>query len=339
MNALVTGGGGFLGGAIVRLLVARGDRVRSYSRQRYAELDTLGVEQFQGDLSDAESVRRAVEGRDVVFHVAAKAGVGGRYQTYHRANVVGTENVLTACRQLGVPRLVYTSSPSVVFDGRDMHGATEVVPYATHYHAHYPSTKAQAERLVLAANGANLATVALRPHLIWGPGDNHLVPRILARGRAGKLRRIGRGNPLIDSTYIDNAAEAHLLAADRLAPRATIAGKVYFISNGEPMPTWDLVNQILAAGGLPPVTRSVPVWLAVAAGWLLESLYAIAWPEAEPPMTRFVARELATSHWFDLTAARRDLGYVPRVTIAEGLKRLAESLTLRGASAASFDQR
>jgi nucleoside-diphosphate-sugar epimerase len=326
MRALVTGGGGFLGGAVVRRLRDRGDEVRSLSRGHYPDLDALGVKQFRGDLADAGAVADAAAGCDVVFHVAAKAGVGGRYADYHRANVLGTEHVLAACRRHGVRRLVYTSSPSVVFDGRDMEGVDESVPYPASYHAHYPRTKAVAERAVLAANGPDLATVALRPHLIWGPGDNHLVPRILARGRDGRLRRVGRANKLIDSVYIDNAADAHLLAADRLRPGSPVAGRAYFISNGEPLPAWDLINRILACGGLPPVTRSVPVWLAVAAGAVLEAAYRLLRPDGEPPMTRFLARELATAHWFDLTAARRDLGYAPAVSVAEGLKRLEESL-------------
>jgi nucleoside-diphosphate-sugar epimerase len=324
--ALVTGGGGFLGGAVVRRLVARGDRVRSLSRNRYPALDALGVEQHQADVADADAVSAAVAGCDVVFHVAATAGVWGRYADYHRANVTGTENVLAACRKHGVRRLVYTSSPSVVFDGRDMENADESAPYPTRYHAHYPKTKAIAERLVLAANGPELATVALRPHLIWGPGDNHLVPRILARGRARRLRRIGRVDKLIDATYIDNAAAAHVLAADRLAPGSAAAGKAYFISNGEPIPLWNLVNAILAAGGVPPVTRSVPTWAAYAAGWILEVIYGLLRRREEPPMTRFLARELATAHWFDLTAARRDLGYDPPVSTEEGLRRLQRAL-------------
>ncbi len=326
MNALVTGGGGFLGGAIVRRLADRGDRVRSLSRGRYPALDLLGVEQIQGDVADAGAVDMAVAGCDVVFHVAAKAGVWGPYAEYHRANVVGTQNVLSACRKHGVRRLVYTSSPSVVFDGRDMEGVDESVPYPTHYEAAYPKTKAEAERLVLAANGPDLATVALRPHLIWGPGDNHLTPRILERGRAGRLRRIGRMDPRIDATYIDNAADAHILAADRLAPGSPVAGRAYFIGNGEPIPLWDLVNGILAAGDAPPVTRTVPTWLAYTAGWLLEAAYTLLRRRDEPPLTRFVVRELTTAHWFDLTAARRDLGYEPKTSIAEGLKRLADSL-------------
>jgi nucleoside-diphosphate-sugar epimerase len=326
MNALVTGGGGFLGSAIVRLLVQRGDRVRSLSRQRHPALDALGVDQTQAEITDAAGIERAAAGCDVVLHVAAKAGIAGRYRDFHRVNVTGTETVVNTCRRLGITRLVYTSSPSVVFDGRDMEGVDESVGYPPHHDAPYPATKAQAERLVLAANGPTFAAVALRPHLIWGPGDNHLVPRILARGRAGRLRRIGGTSKLIDSVYVDNAAEAHVLAADRLLLGSTVAGKAYFISNGEPLPLWDLVNRILAAGGVAPVTRSVPLWAALAAGWCLETVYGVLRPDAEPPMTRFLARELATAHWFDLTAARRDLGYVPRVSIDEGMQRLAESL-------------
>jgi 2-alkyl-3-oxoalkanoate reductase len=330
MNALVTGGGGFLGAAIVRRLRDRGDRVHSFSRRRYAELDSLGATQHQGDLADSIAVSRAAAGCDIVFHVAAKAGVGGLYRDYHRANVLGTANILTACRHHGIIRMVYTSSPSVVFDGRDMAGVNESVPYPSHYDAAYLQTKAIAERMVLSANGPALATVSLRPHLIWGPGDNHLIPRILARARAGRLRRIGTESKLIDSVYIDNAADAHLLAADHLAPGSPIAGKAYFITQGEPIPLWDLVNRILHAAGLGPVTRSIRPRLAYGLGWLLEMIYAIFHPQEEPPMTRFVARELTTAHWFDISAARRDLNYEPKVSVAEGLNRLATSFRQGG---------
>jgi nucleoside-diphosphate-sugar epimerase len=327
MIALVTGGGGFLGSAIVRRLRQRGDAVHNFSRGRYPELTDLGVTQHQGDLADPIAVSRAAAGCDIVFHVAAKAGVSGRYRDYHRANVLGTENVLTACRHHGIQRLIYTSSPSVVFAGRDMAGVDESVPYPAHHEAAYPQTKTIAEQLVLRANGSTLATVALRPHLIWGPGDNHLVPRLLARARAGRLRRIGRESKLIDSVYIDNAADAHLLAADRLAPGSAVAGQAYFITQGEPVPLWDLIDRILDAAGMPSVTRSIPTSLAVAAGWFLESAYALFGGDAEPPLTRFVVGELTTAHWFDIGAARRDLSYEPKVSLDEGLHRLRQALS------------
>ncbi|HTP64711.1 MAG TPA: NAD-dependent epimerase/dehydratase family protein [Geobacteraceae bacterium] len=323
MKALVTGGGGFLGGAIVRLLVARGDEVRSFSRGEYPELTRLGVTLCRGDLADRETLCRAAQGCDTIFHVAARAGVWGSYADYYRTNVTGTENVIAACREMGIARLVFTSSPSVVFDGRDVEGGDESLPYPAHYEAHYPATKAMAEKLVLAANSPRLATVLLRPHLIWGPGDNHLVPRIIARAKAGRLRRIGKRSCLVDTVYVDNAALAHLLASDRLAPGAPIAGRAYFITNNEPLPLWEMVDRILAAAGLPQVTRSIPAGAAFAAGVILEALWRTLRLPGEPPMTRFVAREMATAHWFDISAAIRDLGYHPAVSIDEGLKRLA----------------
>lgn len=326
MIALVTGGGGFLGGAIVRVLRARGDSVRSISRGDYPALRALGVETIQADLADRGAVARAAQGCDVVFHVAAKAGIWGARRDFERANVEGTQSVLDACRASGVRRLVFTSSPSVVFNGRDMEGVDESVPYPEHYEADYPATKARAERIVLGANDRSLATVALRPHLIWGPGDPHLIPRILAKGRAGRLRRIGTRNPLVDSIYIDNAADAHVRAADRLLPGSVLAGRAYFLSQGEPWPVWDLINAILQAGRVPPITRTVPKSVAVAAGGFLETAYRLLRVLGEPPMTRFVAQELSTAHWFDISAARRDLDYTPRVSMAEGLRRLASAL-------------
>lgn len=334
MKALVTGGGGFLGGVIVRLLRKRRDLVRSFSRGAYPELDHLGVDQLQGDLADREALIRAAQGCDVIFHVAAKAGIWGSYADYHRANVTGTENVLAVCQALGIGRLVYTGSPSVVFDGRDVEGGDESLPYPARYEAYYPRTKALAEQLVLAANSPALATVSLRPHLIWGPGDNHLVPRIVAKGRAGRLRRIGNRPCLVDTVYVDNAAQAHLLAADRLAPGAAMAGKAYFITNGEPLPLWEMVNRILAAAGLPPVTRSMSPRLAYAAGILCEGLWTVLPMQGEPPMTRFVAHELATAHWFNISAARRDFDYAPTVSIEEGLERLREWFTTSPAAPA-----
>lgn len=325
MKALVTGGGGFLGKAIVRLLLKRGDEVRSLSRGSYPELSAMGAEALSGDIADPAAAERAVRGADIVFHAAGKAGVWGDAEEYRRCNVEGTRSILAACKAAGVRRLVYTSSPSVVFDGRDMEGVDESVPYAASFKAPYPESKAEAERLALAANGPDLAVAALRPHLIWGPGDNHLVPRLVAAAKAGRLLKIGGAPRLVDSTYIDNAAEAHLLAADRLEAGAPPAGKAYFISNGEPRPVWDLVDAIINAAGLPPLSRSISPSAAYAAGCALELAHRVLRLPGEPRMTRFLASELSTSHWFDISAARRDLGYEPRVSIDEGLRRLAAS--------------
>ena len=320
-TALVTGGGGFLGSAIVRMLVENGTAVRTFSRSTYAELEHLGVKQIQGDISRLESVLPACEGVDVVFHTAAKPGVGGAYETYYATNVLGTQNILQACRQCKVARLIHTSSPSVIFDGGDMEGVDESVPYPATYHAHYPKTKAIAEKMVLEASAQGLPTIILRPHLIWGPGDNHLVPGIISR--ASRLRRIGAGANTVDTIYIDNAAKAHLLADQVLQRNPALSGKVYFISQDAPVRVWDMVDMILAAAGKPPVGKTISPKLAIFIGWVFEKLYHLLRIEEDPPMTRFMARELSTSHWFDISAAKRDLGYSPDIGLEEGLKRLA----------------
>ena len=326
MKALVTGGGGFLGGVIVRMLRERGDHVRSFSRADYPALTALGVEQVRGDLDDRGAVTKAAAGCDIVFHVAAKAGIWGDYEDFYRANVTGTENVLDACRASGIRKLIYTSSPSVVFDGSDVEGGDESIPYPASYEAHYPKTKAMAEQIVLAADSPGLATMALRPHLIWGPGDNHLMPRIVAKARAGRLRRIGARPNLVDTVYVDNAARAHLQAADHLEPGSAPAGRAYFISNGQPIPLWEMVNRILAAADIPPVTRSISPGLAYTIGCICEGIWNLLRLAGEPPITRFVAHELASAHWFDISAARRDFGYDPDISIDEGLGRLRKWL-------------
>jgi nucleoside-diphosphate-sugar epimerase len=327
MQALVTGGGGFLGLYIVEQLVARGDRVRVLCRGQYVRLDELGVEWVSGDVRDTAIVDRACAGVDTVFHVAAVAGVWGPWDHYHGINTLGTENVTAACRAHRVARLVYTSSPSVIYDGSDHVHANESLAYPQQYLCHYPHTKAVAERAVLAANGSDgLATVSLRPHLIWGPRDNHLIPRIVARARAGKLRRVGRGDNLISMSYVENAAHAHLLAADRLAPDSPVAGQAYFINEPEPVNLWEWVNKLLALAGLPPVTRSISKGGAYAAGALLEKTYALLGISGEPPMTRFLSQQLSGTHVYDTGKALRDFGYQPIVSVAEGLRRLEPEL-------------
>ncbi len=324
MKALVTGGGGSLGGAIVRKLRGRGWDVRSFSRGAYPTLEAIGVETFRGDLGRREDVERACHGCDIIFHVAAKADLWGPYVDFYQTNVIGTENILEAARRNGISRIVFTSSPSVVFNGRDMEGVDESVPYPAHFKSPYPETKAKSEKLVLEANSQSLATVALRPHLVWGPGDTHLVPGILARGRS--FKRIGAGAKLVDFTFIEDAAESHLLAADVLQPGSSAAGKAYFISQGEPMDLWEFVNRVLVIGGLPRISSSIQPRLAYAAGGALELLHKLLRIRREPRVTRFLVEELSTAHWFNISAARRDLNYHPSVTMEQGFSLLKASM-------------
>jgi nucleoside-diphosphate-sugar epimerase len=285
------------------------------------------VRQVQGDLADRDAVLAAARGCDAIFHNAAKAGAWGSHDSYHRANVIGTDHVIAACRAHGIARLVYTSSPSVTH--RATHpvagGTADTVPYGDHFKAPYAATKAIAERAVLAANDGSLATIALRPRLIWGPGDQQLLPRLAERARAGRLRLVGDGDNLIDTTYIDNAAQAHFDAFDRLALGAACAGRAYFISNGEPRPARDIVNALLQAAGAPPVTKTLPFPLAYAIGAACEAAWTLLPLRGEPPLTRFLAEQLATTHWYDMGPAMRDFGYVPQVSIDEGLDRLARA--------------
>lgn len=323
MKVLVTGGGGFLGRYVVEQLLDRGDAARVLGRSRYLEVEALGAEGVQADLADRDAVVAACEGVDAVIHVGALAGVWGPYQRYHRTNVEGTRNVLVGCRRHGIPRLVYTSSPSVVFDGSDLEGVDESAPYPESFQAPYPATKRIAEEEVLEANGPELATCALRPHLIWGPRDNHILPRILARARAGRLRIVGDGTNKVSVTYVENGARAHLQALDALAPGSPVAGNAYFLGQAEPVVLWDFIDQLLVGFGAPRVTRHVSVGMASLIGGVLEGAYKLVGAVQEPPMTRFLAHELAASHWFDLAAARRDFGFDPEaISTEEGLRRL-----------------
>jgi 2-alkyl-3-oxoalkanoate reductase len=321
MKAAVTGGGGFLGKAIVRMLVARGDEVTVLGRSRYPDVEALGATCVQGDVVDLALVKDVVAGTDVVFHVAAKAGVWGEARAYESANIEGTQNVIDACVARGVSRLVHTSSPSVTFDGGHAENADESLPYPKVHLHHYGRTKAEAERRVLAANAAAhrhgpqvLLTTALRPHIIYGPGDPHILPRLVARHRQGRLRIVGDGTNRVDVTYVENGAHAHLLAADALArDNPKNAGKAYFISDGHPVVPWQWVNRIFAAIGLPPLTKRVPYGVASVIGAAMEGAWGALRLGGEPPMTRFVAAQLGTSHWYNLAGARRDLGYEPVV--------------------------
>lgn len=327
LNVLVTGGGGFLGRYIVEQLVARGEQVRSFSRRSYSFLESLGVEAIVGDVCDATAVSRACQGMDVVIHTIGIAGIWGPWEKFYQVNTVGTRHVIVACHEHAVKRLVYSSSPSVTFDGSDQANVNESVGYSRRWLCHYPHSKALAEQAVLEANmTGDLRTCALRPHLIWGPRDQHLVPRLLRRARQGKLRRVGDGTNRVDMIYVENAAQAHLLAMDALAADRPAAGQAYFISQGEPVNCWDWINEILALAGVAPVRRAISQRMAWRLGSLMEMGYRLLGRQSEPPMTRFLAAQLATSHYFDIGRARQDLGYEPAVSTAEGMHRLGQFL-------------
>ncbi|MGE0431793.1 MAG: NAD-dependent epimerase/dehydratase family protein [Planctomycetota bacterium] len=327
-RALVTGGGGFLGGAIVRLLLARGDTVRSVSRGQYPALTALGVDHIRGDLADPATAARAMADIDVVYHVAAKAGVWGAWKEYWRANVVATDAVIAACRAAGVTRLVFTSSPSAVFSGTDCPDGDESLPYPARPLSYYSATKGESERRVLAANGEGLATVALRPHLIMGAGDPHLMPRLLDRARKGKLIQVGNGTNEVSLTWVDDAARAHLLAADCLRTgghTAACAGKAYFISQGERTSLWGFIAGVLARLDVPPVKRSVSLRTAWVMATLIEGVYRALMLRREPPLTRFVAAQMARHHHYRIDRAKADFGYAPTISVAELADRVVES--------------
>jgi nucleoside-diphosphate-sugar epimerase len=325
VKVLVTGGGGFIGGAIARALQARGDQVRSFSRGDYPELRELGIETVRGDLGDLDAVSAAVEGVDAVLHVAARFDLWGKYEDFHRVNTLGTQNVIAACRTHGVRVLVFTSTPSVVHGGGHVTGADESEPYPDHFEAHYPATKALAEQAVLAANDEALSTVALRPHLVWGPGDNSALPRLIARANVGRVKQVGPPRK-IDTCYIDNCVEVHLAALDRLfaeGPSAACAGKPYFVTQDEPVTGPHHMNSLLKAAGLPPVEARISAGVARVAARAVEGVWKLLGRQTEPPVTRYMVSQLSTDHYYDLTAVKRDLDYAPSVSYDEGMRRLA----------------
>jgi 2-alkyl-3-oxoalkanoate reductase len=324
VNALVTGASGFLGLYVAEQFAGRGDTVCTLCRRNDSRLDELGIETIHADLRDRRAVIEACRDVDVVFHVAGIAGMGGRWKDYYETNVLGTRNVVEGCLTHGVGRLVFTSSPSVTFDGHDQEGVDESTPYPKRWFSHYAHSKALAEQHVLASNGQKgLLTCSLRPHLMWGPRDRNLVPRILELARGGRLRRIGDGTNRIDTLYVENAATAHLLAADALRPGSPVAGQAYFISQGEPVNGWAWIDELLALAGLPPVRGSMSLRTAWAIGAVYEIAYRLLPLRGEPPMSRFMAAQLAKSHYFNISRARRDFGYEPKISMAEGMRRLA----------------
>mgnify|MGYP001552524794 FL=1 len=317
MKALVTGGGGFVGRYVVEQLLARGDEVTVFTRGAYPELTAMGVTVIRGDLSDEAAVVEACKGIDCVFHIAAKAGAWGDEVDFYNTNVVGTQNVITACRMNGIRKLVNCSSPSVIFDNKAHEGVAEDYPYPESYECPYPETKAKAEQLVTAANDETLMTVTLRPHLIIGPRDRHLLPQVLKAAAGGTLPQVGKGDNFVDLSYVEDVARAHLLAADALKPGSNVPGSVYFISQDEPVNLWPWLRNLLKRTGYPEPKFSVSLGLARFAAGIMEWFYRNFVPNGTPKLTRFLASELALSHYYDISAAKRDLGYRPSKTMQE----------------------
>lgn len=323
-KALVTGGGGFVGKSIVRMLINRGVACRVIGRNHYPEIEAMGGECLVGNISDPDTMILATRGVDTVFHVAALAGIWGPWEKYYSTNVLGTKNVIRGCKVNRIPRLIYTSTPSVVFDQKDIRGGDESLPYATHFLCNYAKSKVMAEKLVLSANSESLLTCAIRPHLIWGPGDPHLIPRLVESGRDKKLKIVGSGNNKVDISYVDNVAYGHILAADNLSSAKTGAGKAYFIGQEKPVVLWEWINSLFSRLGIPLVTDSVSFPVANKVGALLEFVYHLCRVRKEPRMTRFLAQQLSKSHYFSHKNAENDLGYHPIVSTKEGMERMVQ---------------
>ena len=331
MKALVTGANGFLGMHLVRQLLEQGYEVTAMTRRRNEELTSLDVQTTFGDVRDYDSVLAACTGQDVAFHTAAVSGIWGPWKRYYTTNTVGTRNVVNACLESKVRKLIYTSSPSVTFNGDHQINVDESAPYPKRWLCHYPHSKALAEQYVLKSNDEReLLTCALRPHLIWGPGDKHLIPRLIDRAKKKQLRRVGDGANLIDTIYVENAAEAHIKAAHALTQGAPLCGKAYFISQDDPVNCWEWINEILQIAGLPRVRQSISFHWAYRLGYMLETFHEMTNKDSEPRMTRFLAAQLAKHHYFDVSRAQRDFGFSPRISNSAGMLRLQKSLSVLG---------
>lgn len=320
MKVLVTGSSSLIGAGVAKHLAERNDEVVGFQRSSVDAGER--IEQRRGDICDLAALSAAADGCDAIVHVAAKVGVVGAWEEYRSINVDGTANVVAAAAECGITRLVHVSSPSVAHGGEPIVGGAADAPVLGRARAWYPESKAMAEVIALDAASDRLGVVAIRPHLVWGPGDTQLVGRIVERAAAGRLALVGGGRALVDTTYIDNAVGALVAALDAVAPNARCSQRAYVVSNGEPRTIRELVEGICRAANVPFAPRNVSLRIGRTAGAVVERVWPMLRRDDEPPLTQFLAEQLGTAHWFDPRPARDDLGWTPSVSIDEGLERL-----------------
>lgn len=321
-NTLVTGGGGFLGKRIVQMLIDKGFNCSVVGRNDYPELIDIGCTCFKGDITNLSFLQDCFQDIDTVFHVAALAGIWGSWNNYFKTNVIGTQNVVAACKRNNVKRLIYTSTPSVVFNGDHITGGDESLPYAKKPLSNYAKSKILAEKYFLDSISDDFRGCAIRPHLIWGPEDPHLIPRLMERGKAKKLKIVGEGKNIVDVSFVDNVAHAHILAAESLCTSDNANRQAYFIGEEEPVELWSWINNLFDKLDIPTINSKISFKTAYTIGSTLEVVYKTFRINGEPSMTRFVAEQLAKSHYFSHQKAKKDFGYSPLVATDLGMERL-----------------
>lgn len=327
MKIIITGGRGFVGKALSQKFINSNHSIHTIGRSSHFTKSDFpeNCQHHYCDLANDPIPEAIFKGADLIFHIAAKAGVWGKYSDFYSSNVTATRNILSACKKYNIAKLIYTSTPSVVFSGQPIVSGTESLPYGNSRLSAYAETKSIAEREILEANDpGKLKTIALRPHLIWGEGDPHLLPRVINRHKKGKLRIVGEGGNKVDLTHVDNVVHAHFCAMEALLKNSTLGGNAYFIGQNEPVNLWDWLNEIFAMLDLPKLTKKISYQKAYLLGSSLEKIWGILRLRGEPPMTRFVANQLAHDHWFSIESAKKDIGYEPIRDMNDSLN---ESLT------------
>lgn len=322
MKIIVTGGRGFLGTHLSKKLISLGHEVHTIGRSKVEETYDSNNKCFHhcNDLIKDNLPQAVWAGTELIFHVAAKAGIWGNYNEFYKTNVVITEKILKACENFGIPKLIYTSTPSVVFSGHPIRNGDESLAYGKTDLSPYAETKAIAERKVLNANiNGKFQTIALRPHLVWGNGDPHLLPRVISRHRSGKLKIVGDGKNYVDLTHIENVTHAHICAMQAMLKNKDLGGYSFFIGQGEPVNLWSWLNEMFGSVGLPTLSNQINHKNAYFAGRCLEKIWSILKLKGEPPMTRFVACQLAHDHWFSINSAKEKIGYQPIISMKDAL--------------------